>query len=162
MSLVEFGSCACPRQFLLPGGGGGEAPIGHTPFLEPGVETTLPKPHGPRAMEAWFCPKLKQSANPQRRSNRGWKAKMTTSRVHHGPPLRTRHLASCWGGDSERDRPCPGPRGADVLVGGTKKKQTNVLKITNCNKFYERHRCWTEIENTLNWAVREGMTFKLR
>ena len=49
------------------------------------------------------------------------------------------------------------------IVGETKKsKLTNAFRTTNCTKFYERYRQWTEIGNTLNRIVREEATLKQR
>ena len=54
----------------------------------------------------------------------------------------------------------PSPQGTGI-VGETKKsKLTNAFRTTNCTKFYERYRQWTEIGNTLNRIVREEATFK--
>lgn len=123
--------------------------IGHTRLLNA---------PGPGTMEVWFCPEETSVLIPEEgTTDAGWWSNITFLHQHLLRPGR----CTCGRG-YDGEHPCP--QGADIFLGEIPKasKLTNVFKITNYKNFCERHRRWTEIENTLTRTVREEVTFKLR
>lgn len=132
--------------------------IDHSPFLKPEVVSTPPKPWGPRAMEVWFCPKEKWSANIRRRNNRCWKAEQP-----HRPPqtptmCRALQAEGIWWWT--RQTFSQTLRSSHLGEIFKKSKLTYVLKITNCDHFYERQTKYSE--SILSKIVRKEVTLKLR
>lgn len=126
--------------------------IDHSPFLKPEVVSIPPKPWGPRATEVWFCPKEKWSANIRRRNNRCWKAEQPRRPPQTPTMCRALQAEGIWWWT--RQTFSQTLRSSHLGEIFKKSKLTNVLKITNCDHFYERQTKYSERRWHWNWDTK--------